>query len=91
MTRLETAAALMVIIPQMVAYICRLDALSWWSAKMGPVAFHFACMTLLIMCLLRTLEGALLGLGWVGMAVTGLWLLMSWPTWVKGPPAHVMR
>lgn len=90
MTGLEFALAVAVIAGQMVAYICRLDWLSWSTARAAPVAFHLAGLVFLVACLASLLQGLPLGVGWFGLAVTGLWLVTSWHTWSEGPPQHVM-
>ena len=89
MTVLELSAALLIVL-QMVAFICRLDWLSWRTSRPGPVAFHLACLVFLAVSLGECLQGEELGSSWVGLSVTGLWLVMSWHTWRNGPPQHVM-
>jgi hypothetical protein len=90
MTGLEFLAAIALIAMQMVAFVCRLDWLSWRTSRPGPVAFHLASLAYLSAALAHVLEGNALGFGWLGLAVTGLWLVESWHTWRSGPPQHVM-
>lgn len=87
---LQELAALLVIAVQMVAFICRLDWLSWRNSRPGPVAFHLLCLIYLVAAMAHVLQGEAIGLAWLGASVTGLWLLESWRTWRNGPPQHVM-
>lgn len=89
MIDLENTVALLVAAPMGAAYVCRLDALSWRTAKPTAVGFHLAALLYLAGCGTTALSGQPLGHEWLGMAVCGLWLVQSWPTWRHGPPAHV--
>lgn len=90
MIDLDNTVALLAAAPMGAAYVCRLDALSWRTAKPTAVAFHLAALLYLAGCATTAMGGRELGFEWLGMAMCGLWLVQSWPTWRNGPPDHVL-
>lgn len=89
MMDLDNLLALLVAVPLAAAYVCRLDALSWRTARPLVVAYHLTALLYLAGCATAALTGRDLGFEWLGMLLCLLWLWQSWPTWRHGPPAHV--
>jgi hypothetical protein len=73
------------------AYLCRLDAVRFGTHASPVVVFHLA---LFMGCLSAGYHG------WTGrvdlsdvaaLIAAGAWLVVSWPTWTQGAPAHALR
>jgi CHASE2 domain-containing sensor protein len=71
------------------AYVCRLNLMTWTTAKLSVIAFHAA---MLLYCAWQGIDaftGRAVTTDRIGLIAAACWLAMSWHTWRDGLPDHV--
>jgi hypothetical protein len=70
------------------AYVCRLDAISWHSTRWRYIVVHLALIGMAADAAVALGMGRLDPRHVAALAVATLWLLLTFREWRHGPPVH---
>jgi hypothetical protein len=74
------------------AYVCRLDMMQVWTARMLPILLHLVGFGLSLWAMAWAMTGRDPGAaGWAAVGLAGAWIAVTWPQWRHGVPAWARR
>lgn len=80
-----------VCLPLIFAYVCRFKSISWFTTRPSVMAFNSAALLFCGLSLQAAWADNFGAQDAAGLAVVGLWLVISWPSWGTGrAPLHVI-
>lgn len=73
------------------AIVCRLLAMTIWTHKPAFIIMHMGMAASCVMTIHAAVQQAMIFEGVLSLSGVAAWLVVSYPSWRDGPPAHTLR